>query len=146
MNYYSTPFDREQVLQDLGRLPDATNRADLEMMANAIRHLEGTGRLFFAYALVNDGLMIWEDPQMASLVEMAKKIGALDLAMINMFERFPESAELLLSQAIDHCLNGHNKTDSRSAGGWNQRELTLAYAALFVARRGLSVPFGMQPQ
>lgn len=141
----SLPFPTEV---DLGPLPSHTSMADLEQMASAMRYLDGADAAFFAYELVVKDLIrvTYEDAETAKAIEVAKAAGVLEQSLSVMFSVMPETVKELIETAIKHMLEGKDETDPTSVGGWNKDELETAYAALFVARRGLTVPFGSNVQ
>lgn len=114
------------------------------MMADAIRKLSGIDRQFFACEMVTNGLMNLraEAPDAEIAIEAAKTMGFFSEVVKLLFTNSAEETDRMIDATIDHMLNGKDETDSTSAGGWNAQELEQAYASLFVARRGLSVPFG----
>lgn len=134
--------------EELGRLPDHRSAADMHMMAGAIRSLKGDDGLFFAARIVEQGLMRFgvEDPDMQAAVDMFAAIGQLGHLAVRTFREHPAMLEECLENTAQHCESGTDTTDEASAGGWNAEEVNSAYATLYVARRGLSVPFGVNVQ
>lgn len=134
--------------EELGPLPDHTKRADLELIADAMRALDGDALNAFAFSLIDANLMVqtWEDKETAAVIEAARDAGMLPTVLKLMFHTVDGSARGLVDEAVNHCLNGKDETDPASAGGWNQDELETAYAALYVARNGLTIPFGSNVQ
>lgn len=135
---------------DLGRLPDHTNPADLAMMADAIRALKGDDRLFFACEMVTQGLMeqtVEKGDEVAMmLMEQAKAMNALPKIAAMMFGSDENCLDDMIEVTAKHCTEGVDLTDEASVGGWNKTELASAYACLYVARNGLTIPFGANVQ
>lgn len=132
----------------LGRLPDHTSTADLKLMHDAILNLTGPGRLFFAVRVVELNLMAFraENEEVQMALDFILGLGQTARLARLTFETHPEALDGMIEATADHCLNGTDPTDPTSAGGWNKDEVALAYAQLFVARRGLTVPFGANVQ
>lgn len=146
-----TPAQRHiPTSEELGRLPDHTNPADLALMADAIRGLTGRGRLFFAVSMVTQGLMeqVIEkgDETAMMLMEQAKKMDALPVIARLMFENDEELLDDMIEVTAKHCTDGVDLTDEKSAGGWSAQEVDKAYAELYVARDCLTIPFGANEQ
>lgn len=137
------PFPTEV---DLGPLPNHTKMADLQLMADQMRMLKGADAAFFAYELVVKDLMRAKEEDTIAAIEMAKDAGVLEQALAAMFSTLPDTALELIEAAIKHMLEGKDETDATSVGGWNKDELETAYASLYVARGGLTIPFGSNVQ
>lgn len=133
--------------EELGRLPDHTSPADLALMANAINALQGPDRVFFGARLWELGLMnpILEDETEAA-INALRQLGQLGAAAMTIFTASPESLDEFIEGTVNHLTSGKDLSDERSAGGWNNEELLDVYAVLYVARRGLSIPFGANVQ
>lgn len=141
-------MQRAPTLEDLGPLPDAKSRADVQLIADAMLTIPEAARAAFAYDLVHENLMqlSFEDPETLAAIELAREAGVLAMALRAMFACDPTAADALIKSAAGHCLNGADETSAESAGGWNQSEIESVYAALYVARDGLSIPFGSNVQ
>lgn len=132
---------------DLGKLPDHTSIADMEMMASAIRALTGEDRVFFGLEMFTKDLMFFKvEKPIEDLFEAARMSGRMSEVLVAMWGLDPSLLDDFIEATAEHCVNGLDLTDEKSAGGWNAEECANAYASLYVARRGLSVPFGANVQ
>lgn len=133
---------------EIGHFPDHTSAADLQMMADAMLKLEGADLAFFASELIVKRLMQYASDNDAAnqVLEIARETGLLVPTLSMLFTMDPESPVELVKAAAHHCVSGADTTGPTSAGGWNKEEVMSAYASLYVARKGLSVPFGANVQ
>jgi len=133
---------------ELGRLPDHTSAADVKMMADAIRALKGQDRLFFAVRVFELDLMRLrtDNPEVQLALDLLSGLGQTARVALAMFQAYPETLDENIEATALHCEQGTDTTDPTSAGGWNKDEVALAYAQLYCARRGLSIPFGANVQ
>lgn len=136
----------EDLAAALGPMPDVANMADVVLLAAALRELPESKHPFMAYELIHNNLMQYQDPSVGPAVEMAREQGVLDVALGAMFRLFPQMATELVLGAADNCEGGTDQWNESSAGGWSQEELDKAYASIFVARDGLTIPFGSNVQ
>ena len=130
---------------DLGPLPDATSAADINMLSDALRSLPEARHQFMAYELVYKDLMRFTEEATQEALVFARENNALHTALGAMFSIFPQMATELVLQAADHCVDGKDET-GEGVGGWSQDEVESAYASLYVARNGLTIPFGTNVQ
>lgn len=137
---------------DLGRLPDHRSTSDLQMMADAIRALTGEDRLFFAVEVMSLSIMKLrsgdeaEDSITDMLLDDARQNGKMRNIASFMFTAMPEILDDFIEVTATHCTTGTDLTDEESVGGWNAKECAQAYASLYAARNGLSIPFGANVQ
>lgn len=136
-----TQVDHNEIAEMLGKMPDAKSAADVRLMSDAIRALPESKHGFMAHELVHNDLMLMTDPATKPIVDEAKRQGVLADAMRMLAQMMPQVATEMVQQAADHCESGTDET-GEGVGGWSQEEMELAYASLFVARDGLTIPFG----
>lgn len=145
------PFNidpRAPTPEELGRLPSHKSAADMKMMADAIRMLSGKDRLFFAIRMLELGLMrlVGDNEEEQALLDLASKSGMLGMIGANLFAVDQSMLDEFIEGTAEHCEAGKCEDDETAAGGWNASEVTCVYANLYVARRGLTIPFGANVQ
>lgn len=110
----------------------ANDPGHLQMVAQLIDTLPEEKQPSFAAMLITQRLMVFMDPHMEPLAEIARAGDRCFIAMLAWFEMNPESAEELLMQASSHCMYGTDTVDDDSVGGWSQEELDKVATLLLV--------------
>lgn len=115
----------------------AKSRADIERLAADIENLPVRRKIVVGARCFADGLMVmplWVRICLSFAVWRHGKLAAYYLWFLRMEQADPGNADDMWQQIVQHMLNGKDREDRGSVGGFSQRELDMFVGYLEAAQ------------
>lgn len=114
---------------------NAHDRKDMICLANVVRSYRDDPRNYVICGSLADMRVMIVSPWWLRLACWigSQRSGAKEYAIwMAMFAKYPEHATALIDATADHIVNGQDREDPKSAGGFSQREVNFLVGVLKV--------------